>query len=301
MSAAAADARMQACNAGAAAPVDDAAGTTVLTMASAAIQVLTGTTTQIVKMPTTGVPAGAQWLFQNESTGAVTVQSSGANTICVLAGGTAAILTANIATPTTAANWACQYGGLAVASGKLVTLNNTLTFVGTDGTTFTLPSTSDTLVGAAATQTIANKALGTGCSVPTSALALSGAATAYVGSVQSTTATTLTDLATVGPAVTVTIGASGMALVICSAVCYDTTNGQSASMNFAVSGATTIAAPASNTYVLAQGNSGVAIVGSSAATLVTGLTPGSNTFTAKYQASGGTAYFEDRGIIVIPL
>jgi len=275
--------------------ITTAAATTTLTVTSTATQVLTGTTTQTVQLPTTSVPAGAQWMVVNKSSGAVTVRSSAANTICVLVGGTTAIFTANIATPTTAANWNCQYGGLSVASGKLLTANNSLTLNGTDGTTFTLPGANDTLAGIAVTQTLTNKTLSTGCSVPTSALALSGAATAYVGTLQSTTATTLTDLATVGPAVTVTIGASGMALVICSAVCYATTD-QSGSMNFAVSGATTIAAPASNVYVLGQ-----FAVGSSAATLVTGLTPGSNTFTAKYQASGGTAYFEDRGIIVIPL
>lgn len=87
-----------------------AAGTTTLTVTSPQIQVFTGSTTQTVKLPTTGVPAGAQWQIINQSTAAVTVQSSGANTICVLPGVAAApyhsaTLTAVVATPTTAGNW----------------------------------------------------------------------------------------------------------------------------------------------------------------------------------------------------
>jgi hypothetical protein len=39
----------------------------------------------------------------------------------------------------------------------------------------------------------------------------------------------------------------------------------------------------------------------SATFLVTGLTTGSNTFTAKYRAGGSTCTFANRSIIVIPL
>jgi hypothetical protein len=102
-----------------------AAGTTTLTVTSPPIQVFTGSTTQTVKLPTTGVPAGAQWQIINQSTGAVTVQSSAANTICVLPGVSAApynsaTLTAVVATPTTAANW--NSGGSLIPAG--VTLTN---------------------------------------------------------------------------------------------------------------------------------------------------------------------------------
>lgn len=78
---------------------------TPLTVNDVYIQELTGVTTQTVKLPTTSIPAGAQYLIINSSTGAVTVQSSGANTITILAAGTAGLFTARIATPTTAANW----------------------------------------------------------------------------------------------------------------------------------------------------------------------------------------------------
>lgn len=46
---------------------------------------------------------------------------------------------------------------LTLADGKTLTVDNTLTFVGTDGTTLTFPSSSDTVVTLAATQTLSNK------------------------------------------------------------------------------------------------------------------------------------------------
>lgn len=110
-----------------------AAGTTTLTIASTETQVFTGVTTQTVKLPTTSVAAGATYTIINLSSGAVTIQSSGANTVEILAGGSSATFTALIATPTTAGNWTTQYLGIATASGKLLTVSNSLTFSGTDG------------------------------------------------------------------------------------------------------------------------------------------------------------------------
>ena len=47
--------------------------------------------------------------------------------------------------------------GFAAASNKLLTINNTLTFSGTDGTTFTFPTGTTTVVGTDSTQTLTNK------------------------------------------------------------------------------------------------------------------------------------------------
>ena len=46
---------------------------------------------------------------------------------------------------------------LTILDGKTLTANNSLTLAGTDSTTMTFPSASDTVVGAAATQTLTNK------------------------------------------------------------------------------------------------------------------------------------------------
>lgn len=82
-----------------------AAGTTTMTVASTYTQVWTGSTTQTVKLGTTSVLAGHQHIIYNQSTGSVTVQSSGANTIVVLGAWMSATFTAVVNTPTTAANW----------------------------------------------------------------------------------------------------------------------------------------------------------------------------------------------------
>lgn len=49
--------------------------------------------------------------------------------------------------------------GVNVTAGKTLNISDTLTLVGTDGTTFIFPSSNDTLVGLAATQTLTNKTL----------------------------------------------------------------------------------------------------------------------------------------------
>lgn len=141
-----------------------AAGTTTLTVTSPQIQVFTGSTTQTVKLPTTGVPAGAQWQIINQSTAAVTVQSSGSNTICVLPGVAAApyhsaTLTAVVATPTTAANW--NSNGSLIPAGATLT-NPTVTgytesvvAIGTVTTSNTISLASGTLQTATLTASTA--------------------------------------------------------------------------------------------------------------------------------------------------
>lgn len=65
-----------------------AAGTTTLTAASSHFQVLTGTTTQTYKLPdATSLPAGSIWVFDNDSTGNLTVTDNAGATIDVVAPG----------------------------------------------------------------------------------------------------------------------------------------------------------------------------------------------------------------------
>lgn len=93
-----------------------AAATTTMTIASTQTQVWTGSSTQTVKLPTTSVVAGGQYLIINLSSGNVTVQSSGANTIQVLAASSQGVFTSVVATPTGAADWNCCYQVLAGGS-----------------------------------------------------------------------------------------------------------------------------------------------------------------------------------------
>lgn len=119
-----------------------------------------------------------------------------------------------------------------------------------------------------------------------------------VATSQGTSSTSYTDLATVGPTVTVTTGVS--AIVFLRANASNATATNVSSMCFAVSGASTVAAADSNSISLV--NSGTAAGNRfGAAFLVESLTPGSSTFQAKYKSSGATtATFADRQLAVIP-
>lgn len=137
------------------------AGTTTLTNTSNPIQEFTGTTTHTVKLPTTGIVAGRQFTIINNSTGLVTLQTSTAAQIHVLAAGTESVLTALVAAPTTAAHWEDSLLATSFAAGKALTVNNSLTLAGTDATVLTFPGASDTVVTLAAAQSLTNKTMTT--------------------------------------------------------------------------------------------------------------------------------------------
>jgi len=121
--------------------------------------------------------------------------------------------------------------------------------------------------------------------------------TATVATLQSTTSTTYTDLATAGPAVTITTGTK--ALVILSATLKWGT-AATPYMGYAVSGSTTTAVTDITALQIANGNSFTGARVSSVSSVA--LTAGSNTFTAKYKTSNGNSVdFSDRQIIVINL
>lgn len=111
-----------------------AAGTTTLTVASTFQQYFTGSTTQTVLLPVAAtLVVGQQFYIANLSTGLVTVQSSGANNVFILAGGAIATFTCILASGTSAASWTTNSWNVGAASGKLAVFSNTLTFTGTDG------------------------------------------------------------------------------------------------------------------------------------------------------------------------
>lgn len=103
------------------------AGTTTLTVASKGVQAFTGSTTQTVTLPvvTTLPQTGFGFVVQNDSSGVVTVNSSGGNAVQVMAAASRATFTCTLLTGTTAASWNVTYYGLdgltvgttAVASG----------------------------------------------------------------------------------------------------------------------------------------------------------------------------------------
>lgn len=106
-------------------------------------------------------------------------------------------------------------------------------------------------------------------------------------------------LTTPGPAVTLYTGTTALVTVSCAIVPAGTTD--IGIMGYAISGATTLA---SADATGAQASAGVASqrVGASCTAKVTGLTAGSNTFTAQYRTTAaGSVSFLNRYITVVAL
>jgi len=97
-----------------------AAGTTTLSVGSANQQYFTGTNIQTVVMPVAStLVLGQSWDIVNNSTGSITVQSSGLNTIVTLLTGTTNTITCILISGTTAASW--EYSNINISTGNLTT------------------------------------------------------------------------------------------------------------------------------------------------------------------------------------
>lgn len=123
-----------------------------------------------------------------------------------------------------------------------------------------------------------------------------------VASSETTTATSYTDLATPGPAVTVTIGSTGKALVALHSAIANATSSLASYYGFAISGASVVAASDAQAIGFTSPSSGAGIR-TGTTLLVTGLSAGSTTFTAKYRMDPGIgpATFVDRRLAITPL
>lgn len=121
---------------------------------------------------------------------------------------------------------------------------------------------------------------------------------ALVTTAQTTSSTSYTDLSTSGPAVTVTTGT--IALVAWASAIQNDTAGGASYMSVAISGATSLSAADSFALLFeSEGANQIARIGMFQT--FTGLTAGSNTFTAKYRVTAGTATYTFRRMSVIPL
>lgn len=126
-----------------------------------------------------------------------------------------------------------------------------------------------------------------------------GPATGSIGTSETTASNAYTDLATVGPTVNTIIGPSGIALLI---IGCDQTNGTAGAidfMSFTASGANTIVALDATSYFVKNATANTE-TNASLSILLTQLTPGATTFTAKYRVSAGTGTFANRTLSIIP-
>jgi hypothetical protein len=95
-----------------------AGGTTTLTAASNHQQFFTGTLAQTIVLPVTSTLAlGMGYSIENNSTGTLTVQSSGLNTIATIPAGVTTQFTCILITGTTAASWDYDHIGFAAITG----------------------------------------------------------------------------------------------------------------------------------------------------------------------------------------
>ena len=109
------------------------AGTLTLTVSSSYKQYLTGTTTHTVVLPVTStLTLGQTFQIHNNSTGSVTINSSGANLVGTLLADTTAEITCILTSGTTAASWDYYVPAPSLSYSK-----GTFTGDGTD-TTFTI-------------------------------------------------------------------------------------------------------------------------------------------------------------------
>lgn len=123
----------------------------------------------------------------------------------------------------------------------------------------------------------------------------------YIAASESTSSTTYTDLSTIGPSVTVETSSQAFVFMYCHMYSNDDTN--AVWMNFDVSGATTESATSrDSTALMLQASNGQRW---GVSVLYQNMTPGMNTFTAKYRCSNNTgtvtATWSNRRIAVLPL
>ncbi len=113
-----------------------AAGTTNLTVDDKQQQFFTGSTTQTVKLPDTStLTLGYNFLITNNSSGVVTVQSNGSNTVLAMAGSTSASFTCISTSVNTAAAWSVFSGVGATGATGPIGATGTTGGVGATGVT----------------------------------------------------------------------------------------------------------------------------------------------------------------------
>ena len=89
-----------------------AAGTTTLTASSTLLQFFTGSTTQTVVLPVVStLSTGQRYEIHNNSSGAITVNSSGGNLVATVPAGITTVCTCILITGTTAASWDADIQG----------------------------------------------------------------------------------------------------------------------------------------------------------------------------------------------
>lgn len=181
---------------------------------------------------------------------------------------------------------------------NLATLNNT-TLHFAEGSAPSTPDTGEWVVYTKTTGLFVMDDAGT--EYGPLAAATSGAefatGNAKVATAQATSSTSFADLATAGPSVTVTVGASGKVELKVSSRMFNDTANADCYVGVDISGASTVAAGT----LLVGGGPVNKLLQFGTTSIVTGLTPGSTTFKMQYAVSAGAATFQVRELTVAPV
>lgn len=205
----------------------------------------------------------------------ITMTAAGANTVTIPANASVAFV---VGTRINILNLGA--GACTPTAGAGVTINGTITALATNGSASVIKTATNTWSYIAAGMP------------PTSGAAV-------VTTQQTTTSTSYTDLATAGPAVTISTGTK--ALVAIQNYMYVASGTTDIFMSFGITGATTVAANDAQSYAIGSSGVNLPALGGAAVFLITGLTAGSNIFTAKYRVSASTGTFRNRNIAVVDM
>jgi hypothetical protein len=184
-----------------------AAGTTTLTNTSTTQQNFTGSTTQTVVLPVTSTLA-LGWAFEiiNNSTGTITVNSSGGNLVGTVIAGTTASIVCNLITGTDAASWDFDIDGFATetGTGSVVRATSPTLVTPALGTPSALVGTNITSINASAitTGTLDNARTTAATANGASTIVLRDANGSFAGNVVTATTGTFTSISGNGVALT---------------------------------------------------------------------------------------------------
>lgn len=132
-----------------------AAGTTTLTAASLYAQFFTGTSTQTVVLPVTStLVLGETFYINNNSTGTLTVNSSGGNLVATVLPNTTWTFTCILTSGTTAASWDADFSGATTitGTGSVVLQNSPIMIAPEERTTVSATAATGTVAFDLATQ-----------------------------------------------------------------------------------------------------------------------------------------------------
>ena len=143
-----------------------AGGTTTFTATSPTYTIFTGSAAQTLVLPdATTLTVGRRFMVDNDSTGAITVRNATPTTLWIVAAGCDLYITCS-SVATAAGTWELDYAAAKAATGKALTISNTLTLTGTDASSVAFGTGGTVLYSGGALGTPSSGTL-TNCTFPT--------------------------------------------------------------------------------------------------------------------------------------